>query len=377
MPRTGFADLPLHTGRAPRWLFVRMTALAREIVTVLVDEFGTAEVLRRLSDPYWFQAFGCILGYDWHSSGVTTVVCGALKEALKDVGRDLGLFVAGGKGKASRRTPEEIEAASRYLQADPAALVYASRMAAKVDNHALQDGYQIYHHTMVFDREGRWAVIQQGMNLNNRYARRYHWFSETLTDFVREPHAAVCCDERTRPLNMVAAEAEAARQAVAELSREKPWRLLQELKRLQRLRLPPHHEILLQDIHPDHLASIFVKTYEAQPSSFLELLGLPQVGAKTVRALALLAELLYGTPLSFRDPARFAFAHGGKDRHPFPVDRALYDRSIRILHEAVERARLGDRERLEALRRLAEWQRRLSGLAGDAPAAHPPSTCLE
>ncbi|WP_376788816.1 DUF763 domain-containing protein [Thermoflexus sp.] len=370
MTRTGFADLPLHTGRAPRWLFVRMTALAREIVTVLVDEFGTAEVLRRLSDPYWFQAFGCLLGYDWHSSGVTTVVCGALKEALKDVGRDLGLFVAGGKGKASRRTPEEIEAASRYLHADPAALIYASRMAAKVDNHALQDGYTIYHHVMVFDREGRWAVIQQGMNLNNRYARRYHWLSEVITDFVHEPHAAVCCDEQTRPLNMVAAEAEAVRHAVAELSREKPWRLLHELKRLRRLRLPPHHEILIQDIHPDHLASIFVKTYEAQPSSFSELLGLPQVGAKTIRALALLAELLYGTPLSFRDPARFAFAHGGKDHHPFPVDRTLYDRSIHILREAVEQARLGDRERLEALRRLAEWQRRLLNLPEDLPAAH-------
>lgn len=359
MPRTGFADLPLHAGRAPRWLFVRMTALAREIITVLVDEFGTAEVLRRLSDPYWFQAFGCVLGYDWHSSGLTTVVCGALKEALKEAGRELGLFVAGGKGRASRRTPEEIAAAAAHLRSDPETLIRASRMVAKVDNHALQDGYQIYHHVMVFDREGRWAVIQQGMNLENRYARRYHWLSETVVDFVNEPHAAVCCDERTRPLNMVAAEAEAARHAVAELSREKPWRLLQELRRLQRLRLPPHHEILLRDIHPDHLASIFVKTYEAQPASFAELLGLPQVGAKTIRALALLAEVLYGTPLSFRDPARFAFAHGGKDRHPFPVDRALYDRSIRILHEAVARARVGDRERLEALRRLAEWQRAL------------------
>ncbi|MCS7252302.1 MAG: DUF763 domain-containing protein [Thermoflexus sp.] len=365
MPRTGFADLPLHTGRAPRWLFARMTALAREIVTVLVDEFGTGEVLRRLSDPCWFQAFGCLLGYDWHSSGVTTVVCGALKEALKDAGRDLGLFVAGGKGKASRRTPEEIEAAARHLQVDPAPLINASRMAAKVDNHALQDGYTIYHHVLVFDQAGRWAVIQQGMNPSNRYARRYHWLGEALTDFVNEPHAAVCCDEWTRPLNMVAAEAEAARQAVAELSRERPWRLLQELQRLQRLRLPPHHEILIQDIHPDHLASIFVKTYEAQPSSFSELLGLPQVGGKTIRALALLAELLYGTPLSFRDPARFAFAHGGKDHHPFPVDRALYDRSIRMLREAVERARLGNWERLEALRRLAEWQRQLFNAAED------------
>ncbi len=366
MPRTGFADLPLHTGRAPRWLFARMTALAREIVAVLADEFGTAEVLRRLSDPYWFQALGCVLGYDWHSSGLTTVVCGALKEALKDAGRELGLFVAGGKGKAARRTPEDILAVASHLRVDPAGLIQASRMAAKVDNHALQDGYSIYHHVMVFDREGRWAVIQQGMNLSNRYARRYHWLGEAVVDFVNEPHAAVCCDERTRPLNMVAAEAEAARRAVAELAREKPWRLMQELRRLQRLRLPPHHEILMQDIHPDHLASVFLKAYEAQPASFAELLGLPQVGAKTIRALALLAELLYGAPLSFRDPARFAFAHGGKDRHPFPVDRALYDRSIQILHEAVARARLGDRERLEALRRLAEWQRRL--LRTDDPA---------
>ncbi|HID87168.1 MAG TPA: DUF763 domain-containing protein [Anaerolineae bacterium] len=353
--KTGTADLPLHYGKAPRWLFQRMARLAREIAIVMVDEFGTAEFLRRLADPLWFQALGCVLGYDWHSSGLTTVTCGALKEGLKELGGELGLYVAGGKGATSRRTPAEIEARGQDLAVDPAGLVYASRMAAKVDSAALQDGYQLYHHTFVFDRQGRWAIIQQGMNPLNRYARRYHWLSEAVEDFVREPHAAICCDQAGQPLNLVAAESEEARRVSTSLSQEKPWRVVQKLKRLQTLTLPAHHEVLLRDIHPDRLGSIFLKTYERQPEDFEALLGMRGVGPKTIRALGLIAELVYGTPLSFRDPVRYSFAHGGKDGHPYPVDRATYDRSIQAMERAIRQAKLGNREKLEAFRRLARW----------------------
>jgi hypothetical protein len=255
MMKTGTAQLPLHGGKAPRYLFERMVRLGREVSLMIAAEYGILELMRRLSDPFWFQAFGCVLGYDWHSSGVTTVVCGALKEAWKPVSKDMGIFIAGGKGATSRKTPSEIEALAPELQISPDRLVYASRMSAKVDNNALQDGYQIYHHSFIFDRTGHWVVIQQGMNPDNGWARRYHWLSETVSDFVDEPHAAIVAAASTQPLNMVAHESDAARQASTVLAVEKPWKNLLELKKLQRLELPSHHEVLLQDINPDRIAS--------------------------------------------------------------------------------------------------------------------------
>ena len=353
--RTGTANLPLHYGRAPRWLFGRMTRLAGEIASVVVEEHGTEEMLRRLSDPFRFQSFGCVLGFDWHSSGLTTTACGALKEGLRERQEELGLFVAGGKGATSRRAPQEIEAVGASLDTDPAVLTYASRMAAKVDSAGLQDGYQIYHHTFVFNREGKWCVVQQGMNASTRYARRYHWLSEGVEDFICEPHAAVCCDEKGSVLNMVARESSEARRASTLLSHERPDWLVNELTRLQHLELPAHHEVRLHDVHPDRLRSIFLKTYEEQPPHFEALLGMPGVGPQTIRALSLVAELVYGATPSFRDPVRYSFAHGGKDGHPYPVDRANYDQSIATLEQALRRARVGDRERLLALRRLASW----------------------
>ncbi|HDN79328.1 MAG TPA: DUF763 domain-containing protein [Chloroflexi bacterium] len=350
--KTGTADLPLHYGKTPRWLFRRMALLAREISIVIITEFGTAELLRRLSDPYWFQAFGCVLGFDWHSSGLTTTTCGALKEGLRDLGDELGIFVAGGKGGTSRQTPYEILARGELLSVDPAQLVHASRMAAKVDNTALQDGFQIYHHTFIFDKDGNWCVIQQGMNTAIRYARRYHWLGEQVRDFVCEPHAAICCDYVGEPLNMVAAESEEARRISTLLSHEKPDKLVRELERLQSLTLPRRHHILLQDIAPNRLKGIFLKTYEQQPQDFAQLLGMEGVGPKTIRALSLIAELIYGAPVSYRDPVRFSFAHGGKDGHPYRVDRRQYDKSIEILEEAIRRAKLGDREKLKALASL-------------------------
>ncbi len=353
--RTGTASLPLHYGRAPRWLFGRMKRLAGEIAGVIVEEHGTEDLLRRLSDPFWFQSFGCVLGFDWHSSGLTTTACGALKEGLRERQEELGLFVAGGKGAPSRRTPQEIEDLGPSLSRDPAELVYASRMAAKVDSAGLQDGYQIYHHTFVFNRQGTWCVIQQGMNVSTRFARRYHWLSDGVRDFTCEPHAAIYCDQEGDVLNMVARESEAARQASTTLSQASPDRLLAELNKLQHLELPAHHEVRLSEVHPDRLRTIFLKTYETQPQNFETLLSLQGVGAKTIRALSLIAELVYGATPSFRDPVRYSSAHGGKDGHPYPVDRANYDRSIYTLEQALRRARLGDREKLAALRRLASW----------------------
>ena len=353
--RTGFAHLPLHGGRAPVWLFSRMVRLSREILGHVVAERGASEVLRRLSDPYWFQAFGCVLGFDWHSSGVTTTVCGAVKEAVRGAESDFGFYAAGGKGARSRRTPSEIEAAGERLSRDPAALVYASRMSAKVDSAAVQDGYQLYHHAFFFTPEGDWAVVQQGMNDANGMARRYHWLSSTLRSFVEEPHEAVCCDSRADAWNFVAQESAGVRSAAASLAREKPETTLAALRTLPVLDLPRRHEVRREDVSGRYLSKILLKTYEQAPPDFERLLGLPGVGPKTLRALALASALVYGTPVSTRDPARFSFAHGGKDGHPYPVDREVYDRTVRVLHDALDRSRVDYSEKRAALRRLAEF----------------------
>jgi uncharacterized protein len=354
--RTGIANLPLHGGKAPRWLFSRMTKLAREITIAIVSDFGPEEMLRRLSDPYWFQAFGCVLGYDWHSSGVTTVVCGAVKEGVKDLQNDLGLFIAGGKGRTSRKTPSEIEEAGGLIKVNPDKLVYASRMSAKVDNSAVQDGYQLYHHVFMFTKDGKWAVVQQGMNNVNNYARRYHWLGETVADFVNEPHSGICALDKIDVLNLVASESSPARNTITQIvTQSKPEQIVAELKKLKTLTLPKRHQIEVADINPDRLNNIFAHTYERQPENFETLLGLEGVGAKTLRSLSLISELVYGVPVSLRDPARYSFAHGGKDGIPFPVDKKTYDKSVQILHTALERAKIGERDKMEALRKLKNW----------------------
>jgi hypothetical protein len=354
--RRGIANLPLHYGKAPPWLFQRMVLLARELTLVLVAEFGPAELVRRLSDPFWFQALGCILGFDWHSSGITTTVCGALKEGLQGLEGDTGLCVAGGKGKASRQTPRQIENFCTALSRDPAPLTYASRMTAKVDSSAVQDGYQLYHHTFIFVPDGTWCVIQQGMNATTRYARRYHWMADDARDFVCAPHSAICCDARGTTLNMVAPESGGARTAVAILGREEPHRLLAAATRLRELSLPRRHAITVDDLNIQRLQKIFETTYEQSPQSFEALLGIPGVGPKTIRALTLMAELLYGEQPSFEDPARFSFAHGGKDGHPYPVDRQTYDGTIDFLQRALWSAKVGRTDKLKAMRRLSRFQ---------------------
>ena len=354
--RTGTAHLPLHGGKAPRWLFTRMVALSREILRVMVEEYGPGEVLQRVSDPFWFQALGCVLGFDWHSSGLTTTTTGALKEAVKDREADLGLFIAGGKGAASRKTPAEIETyGERFtIGLPPDRLVYASKLSAKVDNTAVQDGYQLYHHTFFFTQSGDWAVVQQGMNEQNGWARRYHWLSTGVEDFVNEPHAAICSDRRGRlVLNMVASESDESRRASALLAAEPPDKLALELKQARELELPGRHHILTADIRPESFERTLAKVRDNPPADFEALLGTQGVGPKTIRALALIADLLHGAKPSFRDPATFSFAHGGKDGIPYPVDRPTYDRSIEVLRDAVDRAKLNDRDKLAALRRLA------------------------
>jgi uncharacterized protein len=353
--RTGYAHLPLHGGKAPRYLFERMVPLSREIVAFIAAEFGREEVLKRLSDPYWFQAFGCVLGFDWHSSGLTTTACGALKEGMRGLDRELGLFVAGGKGATSRRTPAEIEAACDRIGLEAAPLVYASRISAKVDNSAVQDGYQLYHHSFVFTAKGEWCIVQQGMNDANAMARRYHWLSHDVASYVNEPHAAVCCDETAPVLNLVAAESEAVREKSAVLAAQKPEIALEALGHLPTLEMPRRHEVAAADINPQHLRRVLLKTYAAAPADFEALLGIEGVGAKTLRALALTSELIYGTQASFRDPARFSFAHGGKDGTPYPVDRATYDRTIDVLGRAINRAKIDRAEKVRAFRRLSTF----------------------
>ncbi|WP_324717528.1 DUF763 domain-containing protein [Carboxydochorda subterranea] len=356
---TGTAMLPLHGGRCPPWLFDRMKRLGAVIVEAMVEEWGPDEVLRRLADPFWFQSLGSVLGYDWHSSGVTTVVCGALKEGLQGRMGELGLFVCGGKGATSRRTPDEIAAhVERHgLLLDPATLVRASRMAAKVDSAVIQDGHQIYHHAFFFTPSGRWCVVQQGMNERTRWARRYHWLSEAVRSFVEEPHAAILgMRQASIPLNMAARESDAARKASVQLAgKDLAWwrRELDRIGRTRELRLPAGHAIE----RTPQLERALSALYRAEPADYEALVGAAGVGPRTVRALAMVAEIVYGARPSYRDPVRYAFAHGGKDGIPFPVDRELYDRTVAVWKRAVARARLGRRETLEALRRLGEMDR--------------------
>lgn len=354
MPRTGISTSPLHYGKAPSWLFSRMSALAREITRAVVTEFGQAALLEKLSDPYWFQSLGCVLGFDWHSSGLTTTVTGALKEGLKGLEGELGLFMAGGKGATSRKTPLHIEEYGERFAIDPLPLVYASKMSAKVDNTAVQDGYQLYHHVFFFTRKGEWAVVQQGMNETNKMARRYHWLDSAAQDFVVEPHKAVCCNVRKEiVLNMVAIESEAARQSTTEIARERPKSVISEIQKIKELVLPQRHNVANIDINPKKMERILEKTYERQPEDFETLLGMKGVGPKTIRALSFVSEIIYGKAPSFRDPARFSFAHGGKDGTPYPVDRRTYDKTVAVMKKAITASRIGHTAQMEAIRRLA------------------------
>src|SRR2546427_6799884 len=359
MGRTGSADLPLHGGRVPHWLASRMARLGAVLVEALVLEEGAHGVLRRLAHPFWFQALGCVMGMDWHSSGITTSVLGALKRGLAGRERELGVTVCGGRGRHSRRTPMELLEVGERTGIDGAALARTSRLVAKVDSALVQDGFDLYLHGFVVADDAAWTVVQQGVNAGRRQARRYHWQSEGVRSFVEEPHAAIEGHPAGAIVNLTDRRAAASRDAALELARE-PERVLRELPRLQ---MPAHHEIRRSDVFLRRLHGTLAAARDAGPRDFPDLLLQPGVGARTVEALAAVAEVLHGAPCRFSDPARFSLAHGGKDGHPFPVPLKVYDRTISVLKQAVSAARLGQTEKLDAIRRLDEQARRLEGAA--------------
>lgn len=367
--RTGSADLPLHHGRVPPWLGERMTRLGRVLVEAIVLHYGRDELLRRLAHPFWFQSFGAVMGMDWHSSGITTSVMGALKRGLAPLERELGLHVCGGRGRHSRKTPDELVKVGDAVGLDGAALARTSRLVAKVDSAAVQDGFDLYLHSFVVADDGAWVVIQQGMRTVDRQARRYHWLSEGLEDFVDAPHAAIEGPGQGEILNLTDRRAAAARDAQVELVGDDPDRVVATLRRLReapRLALPAHHDVRVSDVVMRRLRANLAAAADRGPRDFADLLLVPGIGARTVEALALVSEVIHGAPSRFTDPARFSLAHGGKDGHPFPVPIDVYDHTLGVLRDAVDRARLGNDDKLSALRRLDEASRRLE-TAADEP----------
>ena len=374
--RAGSADLPLHGGRVPGWLGDRVTRLGAVISEAIVHEYGRDELLRRLAHPFWFQSFGAVMGMDWHSSGITTSVLGALKRGLAPLSGELGIHVCGGRGKHSRRTPDELMSVGDRVGIDGAALATASRLVAKVDSAAVQDGFELYLHGFIVTDGGRWVVVQQGMNGDRKQARRYHWLSETMRSFVEEPHAAIDGVQQGIIVNLTHRRAEASRRRQLDiLGTLGPDGIEREFAKLQRretaapaalaepalphLVMPGHHDVRATDVIARRLHGNLAAAAECGPADFSELLLVPGVGARTVRALAMVAEVVHGTPYRFSDPARFSLAHGGKDRHPYPVPIKVYDRTIAVLKTAIRKAKLGQAEELAAIKRLDEQVRRL------------------
>ena len=349
MKRSGTADLPLHYGRVPEWLHSRMTAIGREIIRALVLQAGPSEVLRRLSDPFWFQALGSVMGMDWHSSGITTSVMGALKRAVNPLYSELGLWICGGRGKHSLQTPSELLAFSDRTGCDGTTLVRASKLSAKVDNTCIDDGFSLYLHSFIVSKNGEWAVIQQGMNPSVRRARRYHWHSSTVRSFVDDPHTAVIGENIGEIMNLSDARAEQNRQGIVEFLSQHPDVQLREMRHLS---LDADHAVRPKQVDAKRLGAVMALAYEKQFRNFTDALLLPGVGPRTVQSLALVSEVIYGAPGRFSDPARFAFAHGGKDGHPFPVPLKTYDESIAVLRNAVDAASLDRSDKLRSLKIL-------------------------
>lgn len=349
MKRSGTADLPLHGGRVPQWLAQRMTTLGTGITEAIVHDYGTSGFLSRLSDPFWFQAFGAVMGMDWHSSGITTSVMGALKRGLAPRANELGLFICGGRGRFSRNTPNELRLLGERRGFDADALVRTSKLTARIDNNAIADGFQIYLHNFVVTADGEWAVVQQGLNDRNGMARRYHWHSPSVKDFVTEPHTGIVGENQGEIVNLVDAQAKPAQSALLEIAHERPEKTLQAARHLK---LPAHHDVRAKDVDLKRLGAVLTVAYERDLHDFAELLLLENLGPRTLQSLALVAEVVHGAPSRFSDPARFSFAHGGKDRHPFPVPLKTYDESLNVLRKGLDAAKVGDKEKLDAFRRL-------------------------
>lgn len=344
--KRGYADLPLHYGTVPPWLAQRMCLLGGAIVEAIVMEYGRQALLQRLSDPFWFQSLGCVLGMDWHSSGITTSVMNALKKAINKRSAELGIYVCGGRGKASLQTPAELLAIANKTGLNGDELVKCSKLSAKVDNTAVQDGFQLYLHSFVVTQEGEWTVIQQGMNPNERMARRYHWLSSNLRSFMEEPHTSVCGINQGLILNLTDKLATPTKDGILQLTKEAPGKLMRDVA----LILPRHHEVKAEDVNLKRLGAALLLAHETNIADIESLLLLEGVGPRTLQSLTLVSEVIHGTPSRFSDPARFSFAHGGKDGHPFPVPTSVYDETIEIFDKAIRQARLGEKEKSEALK---------------------------
>jgi hypothetical protein len=349
--RSGSADLPLHYGYVPAWLAERMGKIGLAIVESVCLEYGKEEVIRRLSDPFWFQSLGCVMGMDWHSSGITTSVMGALKRTINPRAHELGIFICGGKGKSSKQTPAELLKVGERTGLDGDKLARYSKLSAKVDNTAVQDGFQLYTHNFIVTDKGDWAVIQQGMSAGTSMARRYHWLSSSLSSFVEEPHAAICGENRGEILNLVAKEAKPTQLGILEMTHASPEKFLSEARKLN---MPSHHDVQISDVNLKRLGAMLWLAHEKQPKDFEALLLLEGLGPRTLQSMTLVSEVIHGTPSRFKDPARFSFAHGGKDGHPFPVPIKVYDETINTLKLAVEKAKMGDADKLQAIRSLSK-----------------------
>ena len=356
MKRSGVADLPLHGGRVPPWLAERMTRLGTAISESVIYHYGASELLSRLSDPFWFQALGCVMGMDWHSSGITTSVMGALKRGLNPRAHELGIYVCGGRGKHSRKTPDELRAVADRESLNGEELARTSRLTAKIDNNAIADGFQLYLHTFVVNNAGEWTVVQQGMNDSTGLARRYHWHSATVRDFISNPHTAIVGESILEGsiMNLVDNRAKPAQTALLEIARENPERTLREVPRLT---MPAHHDVREKDVDLKRLGAVLAVAYDRQLRDFASLLLLENLGPRTLQSLALIAEVVHGTPTRFADPARFSFAHGGKDGHPFPVPLKTYDESLSVLRRALQQAKVGQTEKIDGFGRLDRFTR--------------------
>lgn len=363
--RTGHADLPLHVGTVPKWLADRMMQMGTLIVESIIENFGKKEVLVRLSDPLWFQSLGAVMGMDWHSSGITTSVMYALKRGINSRAREFGLCICGGRGKYSRKTPDELQFLADATGLDGTKLINSSKLVTKVDSTAVQDGFQLYMHNFILSSEGDWTVVQQGMNVNTKTARRYHWSSENLRSFIEEPHSGITGENEGLILNLTDRNAKSTRERILSFTKENPDRMISEIKNIMKhensiyeinrqrtITMPAHHDVKAEDVNLKRLGAVLATAYEAEPKDFESLLLTQGLGPRTIQSLTLVSEIIYGTPSRFEDPARFSFAHGGKDGHPFPVPLKVYDESIRVLHESIARSKLGYKDKSECIKRL-------------------------
>lgn len=351
MKRSGSADLPLHYGHVPMWLAERMSKLGFAIVETIALEFSTSEVISKLSNPFWFQSFGAVMGMDWHSSGITTSVLGALKKSVNPHSKELGIYICGGKGKHSMQTPKELLFVGEKTGLNGFELSNFSKLTAKVDNTAIQDGFQLYQHNFIVDTQGQWAVIQQGMNPDSKTARRYHWHSDNLQSFINEPHTFIFGENQGKILNLTSGNAASTRTSMMEMTKESPDKIIREMNHLV---MPNHHDVRMKDVNMKRLGAMLWATHENKPEDFEELLLLKGMGPRALQSLALVSEVIYGTESRFEDPARFSFAHGGKDGHPFPVPTTIYDETISTLQKAIQRAKIGNSDKMDAIRKLSE-----------------------